>query len=218
MKRILRYRLYILSIALLVIIWGGVIWVVVEQIDQRTVPAMAEVTTTPTPQITEPPIITTIAPTTEPPEEEALDIPEREALDIPDGDTSFKSYMGYHKITNTSSKQWALQQEATTDYLGFRKYGGIYYMVALGTYYAQEAGQRFRITLDSGKSFLAITGDIKDDRHTDEKNQYAGTSQHKNVVEFIVDIDQMDPYILNTLGNVSALGFEGNITSIEEVR
>lgn len=212
MKLILRYRLYIMSIALLAIIWGGVIWVTAEQINKR-----AESTTashdTPTQTNTLPPQ-TTLTTTTPP---VTIPITTEDPLDIPGGDTSFKAYMGYHKITNTSSKQWALQQKATTDYLGFRKYDKNYYMVALGTYYAKEVGQRFIITLDSGKSFLAITGDIKDDRHTDDKNQYAGTIQHKNVVEFIVDVEQMDPYILNTLGNISALGFEGNITSIEEV-
>ena len=41
----------------------------------------------------------------------------------PTGDTSFKSYMGYTKITNTNSAQYKLQGECYTDAYGLRRRG-----------------------------------------------------------------------------------------------
>lgn len=74
-------------------------------------------------------------------------------LDVPMdyvSNSGFKAYMDYRTITSPSSKQYALQQKATTDpETGIRMYDGCY-MVALGTYYAQQAGERFHITLTSG--------------------------------------------------------------------
>ena len=130
-----------------------------------------------------------------------------------DADGSFKTYMDYRKITNTSSRQWHLQQLAYTDSEGFRKFNDSY-LVAVGTYYADAVGKEFRITLDSGIVFHAMAGDIKQDIHTDANNQYVPING--NIVEFIVDVDKLDE-LTKKLGNVSNSGFEGSIIKIEEV-
>jgi hypothetical protein len=136
-------------------------------------------------------------------------------LDLPTNTAgSFKTYMDYKTITTTTSKQWSLQQLATTDSKGFRRLNNDY-IVAVGTFYSEEVGKQLKVTLDSGRSFTAIVGDIKQNRHTDSNNQYIPTNG--NIIEFIVDAEVLDPLALK-LGNVSCLNFEGNIISIEEVK
>lgn len=130
-----------------------------------------------------------------------------------DADGSFKTYMDYEKITNKSSRQWHLQQLAYTDSEGFRKFNDSY-LVAVGTYYADEVGKEFRVTLDSGIVFHAMVGDVKQDIHTDANNQYVTTNG--NIMEFIVDVDKLDE-LTKKLGNVSNSGLEGSIIKIEEV-
>ena len=130
-----------------------------------------------------------------------------------DVDGSFKTYMDYGKITNKSSKQWHLQQLAYTDSEGFRKFNDSY-LVVVGTYYADEVGKEFRVTLDSGIVFHAMVGDIKQDIHTDANNQYV--TMNGDIMEFIVDVDKLDE-LTQKLGNVSNSGFEGSIIKIEEV-
>lgn len=135
-------------------------------------------------------------------------------MELPnDTNGEFKTYMDYRKITNKSSKQWALQQLAQTDENGFRVFNGRY-LVAVGTFYAKEVGKEMRITLEDGKEVLVIIGDIKQDIHTDKNNQYVPANG--NIVEFIVDTDKLDP-LTKKLGNVSNSGLEGKIAMIEEV-
>jgi len=152
--------------------------------------------------------------------EEIIDVQEDKelytynTLELPTEATGeFKTYMDYRKIKDKTSKQWALQQLATTNEKGFRVFNGRY-LVAVGSYYANEVGKELRITLDNGFVFYAMVGDIKMDIHTDANNQYVPING--NIVEFIVDIDKLDP-ITKKLGDVSNLGFEGKIVRIEEV-
>ena len=136
-----------------------------------------------------------------------------EMLEIPEGRTDVKTYMSYKTITAKSSKQWAMQQHAETDENGLRRIDGMY-MIALGTYYAKQCGEMFRITLDTGHQFIAVTGDIKRDCDTDENNQRRNDN---NIVEFIVDTDYMDP-MARTMGDVSfteGANLSGGIQSIE---
>ena len=119
--------------------------------------------------------------------------------------------MDYRTLTNRHSKQYALQQSAYTDEQGFRRYNG-YYMIALGTYYTNGVGERFRITLEGGQSFLAITGDIKSDAHTDRLHQHRGG----NIVEFIVDRRHISS-TCQRMGDMSYAGFSGRIASIEKL-
>lgn len=144
------------------------------------------------------------------------------AMSLPDYDTSFKAYMDYRCITDKASKQYELQQKAETDDLGLRKYGD-YYLIGLGTYYADSVGEKFRITLENDKVFYAMTGDIKADIHTDENNMYSpvydsnGKFISANVVEFIVDTKAMDrkAKLSGSVGTYE--NFSGNIVKIEKI-
>lgn len=145
-----------------------------------------------------------------------------ENYDIPSGDIWFKSYMDYRAITDTSSKQYKLQQSSFTDGDGLRKYDD-YYLVAMGTYYAGDVGNTFRITLETGIEFNVMTGDIKGDLCTDKLNMYSpvydscGDYISANVIEFIVDTDTLDSSV-KKLGTISGYDFfKGNITAIERI-
>jgi len=137
-----------------------------------------------------------------------------ESLDVPTdkkANNGSKSYMDYRTIADSTSMQYEMQQDAWTDDQGLRR-DGDYYMVALGTFYAKNCGETFRITLDSGESFDVITGDIMDDNHTDEKHQ------HRNgvIVEFIVDTKSISK-TCRVMGDISHAGFSGRIKTIERL-
>lgn len=135
---------------------------------------------------------------------------------VPLGDTTFKSYMSWRSITNIDSEQYKFQKSCWTDKKGLRRHNNDY-VVALGSYYADYIGQRFTITLDTGKTFTAVVGDFKADRHTDESNKYTPMEDGgKNVIEFIVDTDELDK-TARKMGDISYAGFKGNVESIERV-
>lgn len=168
-----------------------------------------------------------VEPIVEPPLVKAclIEVPEQVfeiQLEIPDCDTSFKSYMDYNCITDDTTKQWELQQTAYTDEYGLRKVGTDY-CVAVGSYYSETVGERFKIILDNGNEFTVIISDLKQDKHTDSSNRYSpvydenGNFYSANVLEFIVDVDQLHSMV-TTLGTVSYYDeFEGNIVSIEKI-
>ena len=135
-------------------------------------------------------------------------------FDIPSAGKSFKAWMGYKAITAKRSLQYKLQEKATTDEYGFRRYNG-YYMIALGTYYTgYSCGKYFRITLDTGVTFDAITGDVKSDAHTDARHQH----RNGNIVEFIVDTSKIG--ICRNSGDMSDANggmFSGKVVKIEEL-
>lgn len=140
--------------------------------------------------------------------------------DTPDYDTSFKTYMDYRTITDITSAQYMLQMEAYTDDMGLRKYED-HYIVAMGTYYSDNVGDTFKITLDNDTSFNVIIGDIKADCHTDSKNMYSpvydesGNFISANVIEFIVDTKKLDRSV-KKLGTIEVYDdFKGNIVKIE---
>lgn len=145
-----------------------------------------------------------------------------ETLDIPTCNTEFKTYMDYRCITDKTSDQYELQQFAWTDEDGFRRIGDDY-IVAMGTYYAENVGDRFKITLDTDNEITVIIGDIKQDIHTDYFNQYTPIYDENdiffsgNVLEFIVDTDVL-PKVPRRLGTVSYFDYlKGNIKSIERI-
>lgn len=204
-------RQFILMMAILLIVFGYLIWQV-----NRNVEREPEVVTV------YKPIFTEVSP--EPYQisevEEIIDVQEDKelytynTLELPAEATGeFKTYMDYRKITDKTSKQWNLQQLATTNEKGFRVFNGRY-LVAVGSYYANEVGKELKITLDNGFVFYAMVEDIKMDIHTDANNQYIPING--NIIEFIVDIDKLDPKT-KKLGDISNLGFEGKIVRIEEV-
>jgi len=135
-------------------------------------------------------------------------------LDLPEeADGKFKTYMDFRAITNKNSKQWQLQQHAWTEGRGFRKIGE-HFLVAVGTFYANEVGKELLIEFEDGQQIKAIVGDIKQDRHTDPTNRYVPING--NIVEFIVDTEKLEPEVIRR-GDVSWLGLNGKITSIWEV-
>jgi hypothetical protein len=143
-------------------------------------------------------------------------------LSVPDIDTNFKAYMDYRTITNKTAPQWRYRELAYTDAYGFRRIEDDY-VVALGTYYSEGVGERFRVTLDSGVCFTVITGDIKDPAHTDPKNMYTpvygsgGRVLSGCVIEFIVDTKKLDKGAVN-LGTISYFDtFDGNIEKMEKL-
>lgn len=145
-----------------------------------------------------------------------------ETLDIPTCNTEFKTYMDYRCITDKTSAQYELQQFAWTDEDGFRRIDNDY-IVAMGTYYAENVGDRFKVTLDTDNEITVIIGDIKQDIHTDYFNQYTpiydenGIFFSGNVLEFIVDTDVL-PKVPRRLGTVSYFNYlKGNIKSIERI-
>ena len=136
------------------------------------------------------------------------------SMDVPDSDSSntgFKSYMDYRAITDKRSDQYQLQQEATTDENGFRVYDDCK-MIALGTYYVDKIGDKFRITLEDDTVFYAIAGDVKSDLHTDTKHQH----KNGNIVEFIVDTQEISK-TCKKMGDMSYAGLNGKIKSIIEL-
>lgn len=206
---------FIFMMAMLLIVFGYLIWQVnrnietalLREVEVRTVykPIFTEVSAEPY-QIDGVEEVTDVQPNKE--------LYAYNSLELPTEATGeFKTYMDFRKITNKSSKQWNLQQLATTNNEGFRVFNGKY-LVAVGTYYAAEVGKELRITLDDGSVFYAMVGDIKMDIHTDTNNQYI--PKNGNIVEFIVDVEKLDP-LTKKLGNISNSGFEGEIAMIEEV-
>ena len=154
-------------------------------------------------------------PETEETKEPVVAGPSYISLDVPtdyESNTGFKAYMDYRAITSKRSLQYALQQDAYTDPdTGIRMYDNCY-MVALGTFYAQQAGERFRITLEDGTVFNAITGDIKADVHTDANQQH----RNGNIVEFVVDTSVISQ-TCKRMGDMSYAGFQGQIKCIEKL-
>lgn len=204
-------RQFILMMAMLLIVFGYLIWQVNRNIEKEL-----EVITGYKPIFTE----VSAEPYQISDVEEIIDVQEDKelysynTLELPTEATAeFKTYMDYRKIKDKTSKQWNLQQLATTNEEGFRVFNGRY-LVAVGTYYANEVGKELKITLDNGFVFYAMVGDIKKDIHTDANNQYI--PMNGNIIEFIVDADKLDP-LTKKLGNVSNSGFEGKIAMIEEV-
>lgn len=115
--------------------------------------------------------------------------------------SSFKSYMDYRMITDITSAQWQLQQLAVT--VDGHRMIDDYILVAMASTYG-TVGDKLEITMESGTVIKVMLGDIK-----------AGTScEHSDtsMIEFIVDVNYMDP-LINVLGNYD-IKYPGKITRI----
>lgn len=148
-----------------------------------------------------------------------------ELYDIPDYDTSFMAYMDYRTITDDTTPQWYLQQEAETSPLGLR-YIDNYYLVAMGDYYG-EVRDCFEITLENNITFKVMIGETKG--HRSYKDPYGAIDGmyhevwykweliSKNVIEFIVDVDSLNEMVI-ALGNVGYYeDFNSNIIEIKKI-
>lgn len=127
--------------------------------------------------------------------------------------STFKSWMPYDALSVRTSNQWKLQQKAITGHHGIREVDG-YMLVAMGNFYAKDTiGKRFHITLSTGQELKVMTGDVKDDKHTDEKNCF--TKHDNSMIEFIVDMKGLDPAV-RYHGDFNFI-FPGHIIFIKEV-
>mgnify|MGYP000805065276 FL=1 len=131
-----------------------------------------------------------------------------------------KTYAYYDAVTDKTSPAYAVLNsgtyrgvtyKTTTDETTGIRMVGEYYCAALGTFYGTTKGTKYKVTLDTGKTFKIILCDTKSNRHTDKKHQYA--KKNKDVVEFYVDRTKI-PAGVN--GNYNRLEpFHGKIQSIE---
>lgn len=111
-----------------------------------------------------------------------IELPEYTEMEPCSTTSTFKSYMDYRTITNTSTEQWRLQQTAITGEDGMRYYEGRR-MVAMAD---QTVGTFLEIEFE-GQTIEVVVGDIK-----------ANTNcQHPDgsILEFIVDTNKMDDHI-----------------------
>lgn len=145
--------------------------------------------------------------------------------------TSFKGYMCVHKVNSESSYQYEFLHsdkfKMHTDSNGIMMYNN-YYVVAMGSYYTKyKVGSTFRITLESGVVFDVITGDEKADEDTDTSKKYRPKGEGSGeIIEFIVACGQdgeicteytcMSSYN-RKLGDLSSLGFQGNVIKVEKL-
>ena len=109
--------------------------------------------------------------------------------------------MSYKAITNQLSKQWALQQQATTNENGFRCIDGKP-LVAVGTGWGLSVGDSAIVYCDNGNSFEVVIGDIKADIHTLLDNKTTASNNCR--CEFIVDMSSLNSTVKRR-GNVSVL-------------
>lgn len=124
----------------------------------------------------------------------------------------FKSYMSYTAITNQSSKQWALQQQAITNDNGFRCIDGKP-LVAVGTGWGLSVGDHAVVYCDGGNNFEVIIGDIKADIHTLSDNKTTASNNCR--CEFIVDMSSLNPTV-KSRGSVSVLQkYSGYVVDIK---
>lgn len=110
--------------------------------------------------------------------------------------------MDFRTITDTSSKQYELQEKSVTNEKGFRTYQGRK-LIAIANY---EVGTYLDLKLDDDTVIKVIVGDIK-----------ANTSclhGDGSLIEFIVDTNIMNSEWL-ALGDLS-VAYKGNIKLIKE--
>ena len=126
---------------------------------------------------------------------------------------NFKSFMSYRTITDTSSKQYALQQKAYTGNYGIRMVGDRY-CVALGSYYTTKIGTKFDLIMENGSVIKCILADVKADIHTDATNRI--TVANGCISEFVVDMNALNRNALRD-GTISSCDkqFRGRIKKIK---
>lgn len=126
---------------------------------------------------------------------------------------SFKSYMDCSYITNTSSKQYAFKSEYLCSACGIMLVDGRY-VIALGSYYTTNIGNRVDLVMENGAIVECIIGDVKANKDTDSTNRQH--SIDNSVVEFIVSTDFLSNKV-RTMGDCSYAD-ERLIGEIKEIR
>lgn len=112
-------------------------------------------------------------------------------VDLPDLPTDRKVCTDYRVYNIPGTPHNRMQLLAWTDDLGCRRYND-YYIVGLGSAYADKLGEVFEAELETGVIFRIITGDMKADRDTDISNRFGECYNYDgeycaNILEFIID-------------------------------
>lgn len=128
-------------------------------------------------------------------------------------DSGFRSYMPSSAITDKTSKQYSLKQQATVNNDGLLEING-YVLVAIGTGWGISVGERATVITENG-SYNIIVADIKANCHTDSTNKV--TVLNGCVVEFIVNISKLDRKV-KTSGNIATISkYSGKVLQIKKV-
>lgn len=112
----------------------------------------------------------------------------------------FKSWMSYKAITNRSSKQYKLQQIASTGLGGVRVVDNRM-CIAIGTAFNADIGSYVDLILEDGFIIPCIVADIKNPKHTDDSNVFTIVGKGKRTIcctEFVVDISKLDDKVKKT--------------------
>lgn len=122
----------------------------------------------------------------------------------------YKCYMDYRTITDTSSPQWNIQQQAYTDKNGIRKIKDRY-CIALGSAYGNTIGDKYIVELNSGEQLKCTLADQKADCDTNAEHT---ADMNGAVLEFIVDVNYL-PSNVKKMGDVSYIsGMKGEVKKI----
>lgn len=123
-----------------------------------------------------------------------------------------KSYESYTSLTDKKSKQYQLQQVATTGEDGGRMIDGRY-LVATGSGITHEIGKYIDVTLANGKVIPCVVGDAKQNIHTNANNTIGLDG---GAIEFIVDQSAIS-YDVKKQGNMelSNEGWDSKVVSVE---
>lgn len=98
-------------------------------------------------------------------------------LKLPKVSGACKTYAYYDAVTDKTSPAYAVLNsgtyrgvtyKTTTDETTGIRMVGEYYCAALGTFYGTTKGTKYKVTLDTGKTFKIILCDTKSNRHTDK--------------------------------------------------
>lgn len=114
--------------------------------------------------------------------------------------SGYKSFMDYRKITDESSPQWKLQQDAYTGDYGIRMIDNRF-CIAVGFAFNPKIGQYIDLKLENGVIIPCIISDEKAIYDTDENNIF--TSDNGCCTEFVIDIDELNSKV-NISGDISS--------------
>lgn len=142
---------------------------------------------------------------------------------VPMHNSSFKTYMDAKALSKSSPQYKFIQKYGYIDSYGFYRCKaetslGVkddYYIVAMGSYYTRNVGDKFRITTDTGNVFYVVIGDFKADIHTDSKHQY--TRRNGDVIECIVNTKTLLPEV-RRMGTCNVhMPLNGSVVKVEKM-
>lgn len=125
--------------------------------------------------------------------------------------SSVKSYMDYKLITDITSPQYSFihnNMRVCDD--GFLRDKDNYIGVALGSYFG-DIGDRFLITLSSGKFIPVVMIDLKSNEHTDINN--FSHTMDGSIIEFVIE-----PLYMNDKVGENGLIYNGNFNNCEDFK